>query len=45
MSEPFDLIGIGIGPFNLSLAALLEKVPNVRARFLIGSRSLIGIRS
>ncbi len=33
MSEPFDLIGIGIGPFNLSLAALLEKVPNVRARF------------
>lgn len=33
MSEPFDLIGIGIGPFNLSLAALLEKVPTVRARF------------
>ncbi len=33
MSEPFDLIGIGVGPFNLSLAALLEKVPGVRARF------------
>ncbi|MPZ89604.1 MAG: SidA/IucD/PvdA family monooxygenase [Nitriliruptorales bacterium] len=32
--EPLDLIGIGIGPFNLSLAALLEPVPAVRACFL-----------
>lgn len=30
----FDLIGIGIGPFNLSLAALLEKAPQVQNLFL-----------
>ncbi len=28
-----DLIGIGIGPFNLSLAALLHKHPEIRSRF------------
>lgn len=28
-----DLGGIGIGPFNLSLAALLTRVPEVRAQF------------
>jgi lysine N6-hydroxylase len=33
MSEPLDLAGIGIGPFNLSLAALLEPVTGLRARF------------
>lgn len=30
----FDLMGIGIGPFNLSLAALLEKVPHIKSLFL-----------
>jgi lysine N6-hydroxylase len=29
-----DLLGIGVGPFNLSLAALLEPVPEVDAVFL-----------
>lgn len=33
MDEPLDLIGIGVGPFNLSLAALLEKTPGVRSVF------------
>lgn len=31
--EPLDLVGVGIGPSNLSLAALLHSVPNVRAHF------------
>ncbi|WP_281890744.1 lysine N(6)-hydroxylase/L-ornithine N(5)-oxygenase family protein [Paenibacillus sp. YYML68] len=29
-----DLLGIGIGPFNLGLAALLQRVPEVEAVFL-----------
>ena len=29
-----DLVGVGIGPFNLSLAALLERAPGVRRLFL-----------
>jgi lysine N6-hydroxylase len=29
----FDVVGIGVGPSNLSLAALLDPVPGVRARF------------
>lgn len=33
MKPDFDLIGVGIGPFNLSLAALLDKVPEVKAHF------------
>jgi lysine N6-hydroxylase len=32
----YDLIGIGIGPFNLSLAALAEPVPGLRALFVDG---------
>jgi lysine N6-hydroxylase len=31
--EPFDLAGIGIGPANLSIAALLTRWREVRARF------------
>jgi len=31
--EPFDLAGIGIGPANLSVAALLTRWREVRARF------------
>ncbi|MFI1826488.1 lysine N(6)-hydroxylase/L-ornithine N(5)-oxygenase family protein [Streptomyces sp. NPDC020412] len=32
--EPFDLVGVGIGPFNLSLAALADGVPGLRSAFL-----------
>lgn len=31
--EAFDLLGIGIGPFNLSLAALADRVPGLTAAF------------
>ncbi|MBA4602818.1 lysine N(6)-hydroxylase/L-ornithine N(5)-oxygenase family protein [Thermoactinomyces mirandus] len=31
--EMFDIIGVGLGPFNLGLAALLDPVPDVRALF------------
>ncbi|WP_229758946.1 lysine N(6)-hydroxylase/L-ornithine N(5)-oxygenase family protein [Peterkaempfera bronchialis] len=30
----YDLLGIGIGPFNLALAALADAVPGLNARFL-----------
>jgi len=33
LADQLDLAGIGIGPFNLSLAALLDKCPGVRSRF------------
>jgi len=31
--DHFDVVGAGLGPFNLSLAALLEPLPDIRARF------------
>jgi len=31
---PYDLVGVGIGPFNLSLAALVDGVPGLRSLFL-----------
>ncbi|RFS84310.1 L-lysine 6-monooxygenase [Actinomadura spongiicola] len=31
--QEFDVIGVGLGPSNLSLAALLEPLPDIRARF------------
>ncbi|WP_051731780.1 lysine N(6)-hydroxylase/L-ornithine N(5)-oxygenase family protein [Kitasatospora phosalacinea] len=34
--EPYDLIGVGIGPFNLSLAALADRAETVGALFLDG---------
>ncbi len=34
MSKPLNLIGIGVGPFNLSLAALLEKANGLTSLFL-----------
>ncbi|NUW41897.1 lysine N(6)-hydroxylase/L-ornithine N(5)-oxygenase family protein [Nonomuraea rhodomycinica] len=34
MTAPYDLAGVGIGPFNLSLAALCDGVPGMRALFL-----------
>ncbi|MDO9103962.1 MAG: SidA/IucD/PvdA family monooxygenase [Methylovulum sp.] len=33
MNDMLDLAGIGIGPFNLSLAALLSPLPQCRAKF------------
>ncbi|WP_079023697.1 lysine N(6)-hydroxylase/L-ornithine N(5)-oxygenase family protein [Streptomyces odonnellii] len=33
-SAPYDLIGIGTGPFNLSLAALSDAAPDLRTLFL-----------
>ncbi|MDH6575019.1 SidA/IucD/PvdA family monooxygenase [Kitasatospora sp. MAP5-34] len=33
MAEPLDLLGVGIGPFNLSLAAMADQVPGLRANF------------
>ncbi|MFQ3544910.1 lysine N(6)-hydroxylase/L-ornithine N(5)-oxygenase family protein [Halobacillus rhizosphaerae] len=32
--DVFDVIGIGIGPFNLGMAALLESVPEIHSLFL-----------
>ena len=32
--RPLDLLGVGVGPFNLSLAALASGVPELRAAFL-----------
>lgn len=32
-ATPFDLLGVGIGPFNLSLAALADGVPDLTAAF------------
>lgn len=34
MSKVYDILGIGLGPFNLSLAALLDKHKNLNSRFL-----------
>ncbi|MFE9427222.1 lysine N(6)-hydroxylase/L-ornithine N(5)-oxygenase family protein [Kitasatospora sp. NPDC006697] len=31
--QPYDLLGVGIGPFNLSLAALADRVPGLTALF------------
>lgn len=33
MTEIYDLVGIGIGPFNLGLAAIARSVPELRTRF------------
>lgn len=33
MSEPVDVVGIGVGPANLSLAALLDPHSSIRSRF------------
>jgi lysine N6-hydroxylase len=34
MNKHFDMIGVGIGPFNLSLAAILDKTENFSYQFL-----------
>ncbi|MFE8046961.1 SidA/IucD/PvdA family monooxygenase [Brenneria goodwinii] len=33
MKQPQDFIGIGIGPFNLSISALAQQLPDFRSRF------------
>jgi lysine N6-hydroxylase len=33
-ATPYDLVGVGIGPFNLALAALSSGVPGLRTLFL-----------
>lgn len=33
-AEPYDFVGIGLGPFNLSLASLSEPLPGLRSLFL-----------
>lgn len=33
-AQPYDLLGVGVGPFNLSLAALADGVPGLRTVFL-----------
>jgi lysine N6-hydroxylase len=33
MAERLNAVGVGIGPFNLSLAALLDPLPALRSRF------------
>lgn len=32
-TDTLDAVGVGIGPFNLSVAALLQEVPELRSRF------------
>lgn len=34
MSARYDLVGVGIGPFNLALAALADRVPELSVAFL-----------
>lgn len=34
MKNTYDIVGIGLGPFNLSLAALLNPLTNVNKKFL-----------
>lgn len=33
MNDEIDLAGVGVGPFNLSIAALADELPELRARF------------
>ncbi len=32
--DPYDFIGVGLGPFNLGLACLADPLPGVRSLFL-----------
>ena len=33
MNDEIDLAGVGVGPFNLSVAALADELPELRTRF------------
>ena len=37
----YDVVGVGIGPFNLSLAALLTKVPAIKSCFFDRSQQFV----
>jgi lysine N6-hydroxylase len=39
--ETVDLLGVGIGPFNLSLAALLSPVSEINSKFFDGRQSFV----
>lgn len=41
----YDVAGIGIGPYNLGLAALMDQKGEVDGIFLIRRRSLPGTRA
>lgn len=41
MEKLTDIIGIGVGPFNLSIAALLEQTPSLTSCFLEHKKSFI----
>lgn len=41
MEKMTDLIGVGVGPFNLSVAALLERVPHLSSRFFDNKKEFI----
>ncbi|MGP0940296.1 SidA/IucD/PvdA family monooxygenase, partial [Serratia sp. CY74664] len=45
MNEPLDLIGVGLGPFNLSLAALAAESGAVNYTFLDSAEEIDGIES
>lgn len=40
-----DLCGIGVGPFNLSLAAQLDSINGVNVQFLIANPNSTGTRA
>ena len=42
-NDVYDVIGVGIGPFNLGLAALADSVPEINALFLNETKALTGI--
>lgn len=39
MTKHYDLIGVGIGPFNLSLASILDKAENFNYKFFDAKKS------
>ncbi|TEW51786.1 lysine N(6)-hydroxylase/L-ornithine N(5)-oxygenase family protein [Psychromonas algicola] len=41
MKQLTDLIGVGVGPFNLSVAALLEQVPHLSSQFFDNKKEFV----
>ena len=41
MEKLTDLIDVGVGPFNLSVAALLERVPHLSSQFFDNKKEFI----
>ena len=44
-NKQYDMVGIGIGPFNLGLAALAEPLDEIDAVFFDKEENLNGIRA